>query len=314
MRSESLLTLRSDSLPSKRIESIESSMPDTQINEKLPHSSPALDPLIDKMKREFIARKQKNRSYSQRAYSKFLGLDQSLLSKILSGRWNLSLALRMKIGLKLGMSPLELNHHPETQDKKLDAHKEAFKKIEEEFQFLSHWYSFAILEYLKIPNISYEPTSIARAFGIQTFEVQDTLERLMRFHFIEKSGDQYKLKSPNNIWSDTAITSLARQLLQKQIVEKSLVAIEETHFNHRYHSSLTVSVDQSRMVEFKKKIEEIQRELSEFFQPPSPSMEAMSMIEQETHPLNEVYQLQIGFFPLTKNLKTQENENEKNNK
>ena len=41
MRSDSLLTLRSESLPLKRIESIESSMPDTQINEKLAHSSPA---------------------------------------------------------------------------------------------------------------------------------------------------------------------------------------------------------------------------------------------------------------------------------
>lgn len=294
------------------IKSIECAMTYAPINEKLAHPSrpQAVDPLVDKMKREFIARKQKNQSYSQRAYSKFLGLDQSLLSKVLSGRWSLSPSLQMKIGLKLGMSLIELSQLSEAQNKKPNRPQEEFKNIEEEFQFLSNWYSFAILEYFKIPNISYEPALMAKTLGIQTFEVQDTLERLVHFNFIEKSGDSYHLKSPNNIWSNTAVTSLARQLLQKRIVEKSLVAIEETNFNYRYHSSLTISVDQSRMHEFKKKIDEIQRELSEYFQPPNPSLEPHSNHDQKHQPscLNEVYQLQIGFFPLTKNLKKQENE------
>jgi uncharacterized protein (TIGR02147 family) len=275
----------------------------TLTNKEIKDSSVWKDPLIDKIKREYLTRKQKNKSYSQRAYSKSLGLDQSLLSKILRGQWTLSQSLRFKIALKLGLNPLDVGSPPKGQFNKHNNQIEQYKKIEEEVQFLSDWYSFAILEYLKIPNTSFEAAYIAKIFGIKTFEVQDTFERLIHFKFIEKSGDHYIIKSPNNIWSDNVETTLARQQLQKRILEKSLAAIEETNFKHRYHCSLTLSVDQSRMHEFKMKIDEIQKELSEYFQPSKPykSSTTHPNHESQSSQLNEVYQLQIGFFPLTKN-------------
>src|SRR5687768_9276024 len=57
---------------------------------------------------EFERRRRKNPKYSLRAYGRSLGVDHSLLSKIIRGQRPLSIKLIFQIGLGLGIDEFKL--------------------------------------------------------------------------------------------------------------------------------------------------------------------------------------------------------------
>lgn len=63
--------------------------------------------LIDVLNGDLRKRKLKNPRYSLRAYARFLGLDPSTLSRILSGKQTPSIEVARKLLRKLCLSPQE---------------------------------------------------------------------------------------------------------------------------------------------------------------------------------------------------------------
>src|SRR3954470_23373973 len=96
---------------------------------------------IDSLRSEFSGRLRRNPQYSLRAFAKALKLDQSLLSKILSGKRVPSAKLVNQISPLIGFGPLPM---------KTDKEKSFFKLSEDMFTVLSEWYHFAILTLIKI--------------------------------------------------------------------------------------------------------------------------------------------------------------------
>ncbi|MNL64923.1 hypothetical protein D3C87_1891940 [compost metagenome] len=94
--------------------------------------------------------------------------------------------------------------------------------------------------------------------------------------------------TPNTTWTNTSATSDARKKYQRTLIEKSLEAIDDVPFDLRENGSLTVAVNKKRLPEFKERLKEIRKELSDFLQADG---------EQD---LDEVYQLTIALFPLSK--------------
>lgn len=256
----------------------------------------AFDPKLEVVRlavqREFINRCRKNPSYSLRAFAKYLEIDQSFLSKILKGKRSITVRLAESIVPRLGLKQAQFNSLVQNST----VRKREFMKLsEDEFELLSEWHHFAILELLKIKNCSYEPKSMALRLGIHVEGVRDALERLHRLKFIRVHKDKIKLLSSNNTWANNERTSIARKKLQKALIEKSIVALEQIPFAERDNGSLTVAVNTQRMAEFKSKLKQVRKELADFFQPTTEKN------------MNEVYQLTISFFPISKKNKSQEN-------
>lgn len=231
------------------------------------------------LQREFIRRCRKNPSYSLRAYAKYLEIDQSFLSKILNGKRAITEDIEQKLETKLGTVG---------RLKKL-SQKDPFLSLQEdEYEMISSWSHFAILELMKTKSFKPKVDWVAQQLGIHEQEVKDALERLQRLGFVKLTAKRWVLVSKNHVWTNGAATSSARRKLQMDLTGKSALAIENIPFEHREHASLTVAIDSRRIPELKKKVQGLLRELADYMQP----------CEQG---LDSVYQVNLSFFPITKN-------------
>jgi plasmid maintenance system antidote protein VapI len=234
------------------------------------------------LQNEFLKRCKKNPAYSLRAFSKYLEIDQSNLSKIMKGQRAVSKSLATKIGLKVGLRPSVIENIYVSVEKQ----NSFFSLSDEQFAFISEWHHFAILELLKIKNVNCDPQNIALRLGIHVETVRAALHRLHVLNMIQPNKKGWKILATNQSWSNNQQTTEARKLLQKSWGEKSLWALENIPFANRDHGSLTVAIQKKRLPEFKEKLKQVRRELSEYF--------------QSNENFDEVYQLNVSFFPITK--------------
>jgi transcriptional regulator with XRE-family HTH domain len=255
-----------------------------------------LEPIRVAIHREFISRCRKNPSYSLRAFAKFLNIDQSFLSKLLKGQRAVTAELAETLAPKLGIRLQEVKLLVKNG---ANAMPGFLPLSDDEFEFISEWKHFAILELAKTDDFDSDPLFIAQRLGIHVEEVRDALSRLERMNFIRFVSGKIKILSPNHSWSNNKKTSVSRQKLQRDLLEKSLYALDHVPFELRDNGSLTVAINPDRLPEFKEKLKEIRKELADFFQ------------KDGEDSMTEVYQLTMSLFPLTK-IKKQENKNENN--
>ncbi len=237
------------------------------------------------LQREFIERAKKNSAYSLRAFAKNLGIDQSFLSKVLKGQRPITANLVATIGPKLGLKPQQV--------KKLFTEGTAsmpnfLSLSDDEFDHLSEWHHFAILELSKTVNFNPSPKKMAQRLGLHVEEVRSALARLERLGFIRIADDKLQILAPNTTWTNTSSSTEARRQFQKKLLTKGLEAIEDTPFDLRENGSLTVAINKKRLPEFKEKLRLMRKELADFFQ------------KDNELGLDEVYQLTVALFPLTK--------------
>jgi plasmid maintenance system antidote protein VapI len=233
------------------------------------------------LQREFVNRCKKNPAYSMRAFAKFLDIDQSFLSKMMRGQRSISQSTSLSLYGKLGLKPSQF-----IIDESSSKKDPFLPLIDDEFLTISDWYHFAILELAKTNNFNPKASAMARRLGIHVEEVRAAIERLRRLGLVRIEDGKFSLNSASNSWTNTQTTSDAKRLLQKQLLEKGIQAIETVPFADRENGSLTVAIDKKRLPEFKEKLAKIRKELSEYF--------------QDSDDLNEVYQLTLSFYPLTK--------------
>lgn len=248
-------------------------------------SNECLEVMRTAIQRTFIDRCRKNSSYSLRAYAKYLDVDQSHLSKILRGQRSFSKDFAKSIAPKLGITTTEVKKIFSEGTK---ARPGFLALTDDELELIGEWHHFAILELVKLEGFEFTEKNVAYRLMIHIEEVRSSIARLQRLGFLQVNKGSVKLLAPNTTWTNTKETSAARKKYQRALIEKSLDAIDHIPFERRENGSLTVAINPERMPEFKKKLEEIRQELSEFFQ-----------ADGEKN-LSEVYQYTFAFFPLTK--------------
>jgi hypothetical protein len=243
------------------------------------------DPLLMALRKEFLSRCRKNPAYSLRAYAKFLEIDQSFLSKLLKGQRSVTPSLVTLVGPKLGLKPEQIHRFLSGKE----GGAQTYRAIsEDEFTVMSEWHHFAILEMAKTKDFDPSPHAIAQRLILHPEEVRDALARLERLGFLEAQRDRLQITPRNSTWTNTRATSVARKRYQRQLLQKGLDALDHVPFSLRENGSVTVAVNKARLPEFKEKLAEVRRQLADFFQ------------GEEEAGLDEVYQLTVAFFPLTK--------------
>lgn len=119
-----------------------------------------LEQIRGAIQREFIERCRKNPSYSLRAFAKYLNIDQSFLSKLLKGQRSITPDLAAAVGPKLGLKPKQVRELFNSGTASLPGF---LSLSDDEFELLSEWHHFAILELSKTDDFQTIHASLAIA-------------------------------------------------------------------------------------------------------------------------------------------------------
>jgi hypothetical protein len=241
------------------------------------------------LQRELVRRCQRNPSYSMNAFSKFLGIDCSTLSKILKGKRPLGRITIRKLGTRLGMSAMELEPFlkkgaPTPAALTPTVYRDFTLDF---FQVLSEWYYDAILELVRVEKFAPTASWIAQALGISEAKAAQAVERLKRLELLEELPDG---RWTNTIGPSTTdlfpFTTEALKRLQKQLLDRAIDAVDRVPFEKRSHSSVTMAVDVARIAEAKELIKDFRKQMG-----------ALLSTHVESH--QEVYALTVSLFPVS---------------
>jgi hypothetical protein len=230
------------------------------------------------LQQEFISRCRKNPSYSLRAYARALKIQPSPLSAILRGKRPITRKMKHRLGFSLGLKPEEFAYEASS-----------VQKIElDTFAIISDWYHFAILELTRVKSFRPDPNYIAKVLGVSRTQVEIAMGRLERVGLLKIEGKRWIDMTNNgfatNIHDD--LTTEAARRLQKQILEKSIQALEDIPIAERDHTSMTMAIHSGDLKKAKNKIRRFRRELCK-------------QLERNPNPTH-VYHLNISLYPVSK--------------
>jgi len=248
---------------------------------------------------ELIRRTKKNPRYSLRSFAKSIGCDVSSLAKILSGKRAIGRITIMRLSSRLGLSAqateIFLSKHRETKkEPPIGITADYATLAADTFHVVSDWYYYAILELIQTDDFRAESKWISRVLGITSSEANIAIERLLRLGMIEvdsKTGHWKEAGSGRLTTLGNRFTNHAFQNLQRQVLEKAILALDEVPIELRDQSSMTMAIDIDKLEAAREKIKTFRRELAAF----------LSRGQKQ----QEVYNLSISMYPVTqiRNLK-----------
>ena len=244
------------------------------------------------LKKEFIKKCQTNPKYSLRTFARKLNISHATLSHLLRGKRPLTAQTILYLAKALELQPKQLAqfHIPSGNAHHNNRVREnlTFKEIElDTFEAISDWYHDAILELTKVKQFKSDPAWIAKALGISKREVSAAIKRLERLKLLKITEDEKWLdQSQFNTTIKNDFTTVALRKLQRQVLEKALLALEEVPYEKRDQSSVTLSIDAQDFPKAKRMIKDFRRKLCD-------------NLKRKDSPPTQVYQLGISFYPIT---------------
>ncbi len=244
---------------------------------------------------EFLKRCRKNQRYSLSAFARALRIDVSTLAKLLKGQRPMGRLVIRRLGERLGLAPKQIQaflivrQQARAPQAARDSVDPDYQQINlDTFQIISDWYHYAILELMTVKGFRGEPQWIARALEISPAEAAIAIERLVRVGLIEikENGKWIDRSDGFTTTIGNPFTAAAFRNLQAQVLKKALVALEETPFELRDQTSMTMAIDPARLPEAKEVIKRFRREMNQFF--------------VECGNPSQVYHLGVSLYPVTK--------------
>lgn len=243
-----------------------------------------LNSLRDILRLELVERCRRNRNYSLRSFAKNLKMSHGALSEILSGKRKITQKAVVRICDILDLDPQQV-----VQADKING---AFSRTPfsirppEIIAIMSEWYFDAILELARVKSFKPKSPWIAKKLGITVSQANIALDILFQYGILEKKGNKVLCHMENSTSVEDDKSSLRTRLqVQRQLLEKSIEALERVERKKRDHSSLTVAIRKKDLEEIRKKIKRFRRDLNAFAQ-------------KDSKNLDTLYQLTVSFFPL----------------
>lgn len=244
------------------------------------------------LKQELHQRSCNNNSYSIRAFARDLGVNDSTLSKLLTGKLTFSAKRVQVLGARLGLCQDRIKEFVVTLNSRYKASKSIdFEQLRlDQFNCASEWYNDAIIELAKIENTKPDAKEISKLLGISFIQARESVERLIRLGliFIDDEGD-LKCNLDNSLtnYDENIYTNELLRQYQKQILKKSLNAVDDVEKSKRSHNSMILSVDSSKINELHDLMRKQQQEL-------------LTFMEENSSKNDTVYALQFSSFPLVR--------------
>lgn len=243
------------------------------------------------LRSELESRCQRNERYSLRSFARFLEIDPPTLSKILNNQKQPGSRLTKRLANRIGIEPSvteTLIKNPLSLKNLPKAKAGDYRLIEDDqFHAISHWYYYAILEILEIDDAIHTLDWISKKLGISKPITKTAIDRMARLGFVEKKNRKWIDKTGGKTTAlGKELTSAARRIHQKELLQKGIEALEATPIDLRDQSSMTMAINKSEIPKVKELVTEFRRNLSRYL--------------NSSKNKDEVYNLVISFYPVTK--------------
>lgn len=255
------------------------------------------------LKNELEQRKLKNKRYSLRAFSKFLGLNHATLSQVMSKQKGLSLKMAIKITQRLGLDSIEKNkfltsvtkcfsrspvrrHEAEEKLKTLSKHKKVTMTKYDEIPTINHWSHVAVFETVLTAKAN-TIADIAKILDLSEVKVSGILYMLQQIGFISQTEGRYH-SLRQTIHTSNDIPNEALASYHASICTKAADSIHKQSVNIREFQNAIMCVDPKDISEAKQIIREFMQDFYLKFHN-----------EVST---NKIYSFSMNLFKLSRNM------------
>lgn len=247
--------------------------------------------LQSKLRTQFLEFKNRNPSFSLRAFAKRLQLSPSALSEILQGKRRVSRSLAEQILSRLGVDPRDQQRILSLFKGSQMSNEDEKKYLElsaDQFQLISQWHHFALLSLSETKGFVADPLWVAKRLGINYLEAERTLERLERLGYIQWSRSRKSLKPlKGQLATSDDIANQAIRQSHFEDIDLSRRALETVPVEDRDFTALTLAIDKTKLPQAKKLIRAFQNQLMAFL---------------ESGEQTEVYKICFHVLPLSRSL------------
>lgn len=254
----------------------------------------------------YEAKKKLNPSYSYRVFVNRGNLNSpSHLKMVIDGSRNLTLNTIPKylkaLGLKRKMDEqffkLLVQYNQELNpDKKINIFNEIMELKRKkglsllqkhQFNLLAHWFYVAIYVLIDIPGFKNDPEWISARLKhkVSPAQVTDTLDTLETLELIEKDPIKGYSQTNGALSTDETVKDISIHVYHKEMIELAKSSLNFDPLHVREFGGVTLAIDKSKLDLVKDKIRTFRKEMNEL----TTNMEDP----------DQVYQLNIQFFPLT---------------
>jgi uncharacterized protein (TIGR02147 family) len=243
------------------------------------------------LKSRYSEIRAKNSRYSIRAFSRKVGVSAGTLSLIMLGKRNASPKLARKIADNLALDPHERSeivpqYIPKMNTSQEQSEDDYYLQLSSaQFDVISEWYYFAILNLINTNDFIYDNEWIANRLGLTSVKVGKAIATLKKLELV-KEEEKTLVRSSSKYRTTDDVTNLALKSSHYETLSLASDALDVNNVEERDFTWLTVAFDTKKMKQVKEKIRIFQDELMEF-------------IEEDAKP-TEVYRLAMQLFPLTK--------------
>jgi uncharacterized protein (TIGR02147 family) len=254
----------------------------------------------------YSKKKTSNPGYSHRVFARQAGLSSpSHLLMIINGARNLSLKTIPKFAEGLKLSSKEKRYfelmvlYNQTDDLQMKAKcfseiltlKGSLKALhnleKEKFDFLSKWYVVAIYVLVDLKDFNPDPAWIIKRLGgaLTIAQAKNALENLQKLGMLKPDAARGYRQISGAVTVADNTRSMAVFNYHQSMIRLAAEALKKNHQNQREMNGATIAIPVEKLSEIKEKIRAFRKEINQL----------ASSFEQP----DQVYQLNIQFFPLT---------------
>lgn len=241
---------------------------------------------------EYLARRQKNASYSLRAFAKLLQLPSGRVSQLLSEKRRFTPALGKQIAGRLNFDPQKTDQLIEgiVSAKKKSAAplkpQATYKPIAmDEFLVIADPVHFSLLSLLEVDDFSGSAKAASEMLGLSAVEARAAYRRLVRVGLVEEKNSHFVLPRPEARATSSEVNFAALRECHKKLLRDAIELIDTVPIEARDVTSITMAIDPKKLPEAKKRIKDFRRSMSEFL---------------ESGKKDSVYRINIQLLPVTK--------------
>lgn len=239
----------------------------------------------DLLLQELLHAQARNPNFSMRAYARKVGMAQSAVSEILAGKRTITAKMASKIMEGLGADPERIQQTVSMLKNKTPAAAKGFRPLDiDTFHLVSEWYYFAILSLAETPDFQSDAKWISQRLGLSLTKAQEALERLLRLELVEATENGMRATGVQ-FQVDPGIATPALKKSHRQNLDLAQTALENTRYEERDFTAITMCFDPDKMTEAKAMIKEFRQRFCEVM---------------ESGEKKEVFKMCVQLFPLSK--------------